>query len=109
MIPLGWFLKVADARAADLRDFYKLGGTIHENAMIVYMNNGNREGCIIADAMYEQKRIGVKPLPELFGPDFRRNTGICGCSIMGDGVICSVLDMELLIARYEKEGAYGSR
>ena len=93
----------------DLRDFYGLGGTVPENAMIIYTNNGNREGCIIADAMYEQKRIVIKPLPELFGPDFRRSTGICGCSIMGNGAICSALDMELLIARYEKEGAYGNR
>lgn len=93
----------------DLRDVYGLGGAVPENAMIIYINNGNREGCIIADAMYEQKRIVIKPLPELFGLAFRRNTGICGFSIMGNGAICSALDMELLIARYEKEGVYGSR
>ena len=51
----------------------------------------------------------IKQLPALFGIDFRRNTGVSGCSIMGDGKICAALDAEILISRYEKEGAYASR
>ena len=60
------------------------------------------------DHLYEQKRIVIKQLPFLFGLDFRRNTGINGCSIMGDGSICAALDTEILIGRYEKEGEYGA-
>lgn len=55
------------------------------------------ECCIIADSMYEQKRIVVKPLPPLFGTGFRRFTGISGLSMMGNGRICSALDDHLMI------------
>ena len=39
------------------------------------------------DSMYEQKRVVIKPLPPLFGGNFR-NTGIGGLSVMGNGKIC---------------------
>ena len=80
-----------------------------ENSIVIYVQGKNREGCILADSLYEQKRIVIKQLPALFGIDFRRNTGVSGCSIMGDGKICAALDVEILISRYEKEGAYASR
>ena len=91
----------------NLRRYFRMGGETPENTMIIYVRTGENEGCIMADAMYEQKRIVIKPLPALCGPDFRRNTGLCGCSIMGSGVICSALDAETLISRYMKEGTYG--
>ena len=93
----------------DLRKLYCLGGEAPENSIVIYVQGKNREGCILADSLYEQKRIVIKQLPALFGIDFRRNTGVSGCSIMGDGKICAALDVEVLISRYEKEGAYASR
>ncbi len=56
--------------------------------------------------MYEQKRIVVKPLPPLFGTGFRRFTGISGLSMMGNGRICSALDVEILVNLYVSEGGY---
>ncbi len=91
----------------DLRRYFRMGGEAPDNSMVIYVRTGENEGCIIVDAMYEQKRIVIKPLPALCGPDFRRNTGLCGCSIMGSGKICSALDVEILISRYIKEGTYG--
>lgn len=93
----------------DLRKLYCLGGEAPETSIVIYVQGKNREGFILADSLYEQKRIVIKQLPALFGIDFRRNTGVSGCSIMGDGKICAALDAEILIGRYEKEGAYASR
>ena len=74
----------------------------------MYVKSAKREGVIIIDSMYEQKRIVVKQLPALFGPGFRRHTGISGCSIMGNGKICAALDTETVINRYEREDINGS-
>lgn len=90
----------------DLHQFFKLEGTADENSLIISVSNGERECCIIADSMYEQKRIVVKPLPPLFGMGFRRSTGISGLSMMGSGKICAALDAEILANLYESEGGY---
>lgn len=91
----------------NLRRFYSLGGDTPERAIIVYVKGAEKEGCIIIDSIYEQKRIVVKSLPPLLGAGFRGKTGICGCSIMGSGRICAALDTEIIIGKYEREGKYG--
>ena len=92
----------------DLHRFYHLDGETPEDAIVIYMKGNEKEGCILVDSMYEQKRIVVKPLPPLFGLDFRKKTGISGCSIMGNGKICAALDTETVINRYEREDINGS-
>ena len=86
----------------DLRIFYKLEGTGSDAPLLIYARGTEREGCILADSMYEQKRVVVKQLPSLFGVDFRRKTGVSGMSIMGNGMICTSLDVELLFGLYER-------
>lgn len=54
----------------DLHRFYRLDGETPEDAIVIYMKGNEKEGCILVDSMYEQKRIVVKPLPPLFGLDF---------------------------------------
>ncbi|MCH1983023.1 ATP-binding protein [Ruminococcus sp. OA3] len=90
----------------DLYHFYNLKGATEDTAIIICLRKNEKEFCIVADSMYEQKRIVVKPLPPLFGTGFRRFTGICGLSMMGDGTICSALDAELLLSLYESEGGH---
>lgn len=92
----------------DLRKFYRLPGEIPETALLVYVRGTQKEGCVLVDSMYEQKRIVIKPVPVLFGSNIRRAAGISGCSTMGSGKICTALDTEMLIERYEREGTYGN-
>ena len=89
----------------NLRSLYDLTGQISEEAVLIYVKGAEREGCLIMDSMYDQRRIVIKTLPALFGGSFRRRTGVSGFSILGDGTICSVLDTEILISRYLKGGA----
>lgn len=86
----------------DLHRFYKLGGSVSDTPLLIYAKGTEKEGCILADSMYEQKRIVVKQLPALFGVDFRRKTGVSGMSIMGNGKICTALDLEILFGLYER-------
>lgn len=90
----------------DLHRFYHLGGETADTGVIIYLKNKDRELCIAADQMFAQKRIVVKPLPALFGPNYRRSTGISGNSLMGNGTVCSALDMETIAELYESKGAY---
>lgn len=90
----------------DLRSFYSLEGRTEDTALMINIKNNEREACVIADSMFVQKRIVVKPLPAVFGSGFRRHTGICGLSMMGSGKICSALDTEILMNLYESEGVY---
>ena len=91
----------------DLRAFYSMGGEIPDSSIIIYVKSMETEGCVLIDSMFQQKRVVVRPLPPFFGTNYRRKTGITGCSTMGDGVICASLDIGLLIAQYEKEAVYG--
>ena len=90
----------------DLREAYQIEGEYPDTALLVYVKSAKREGVIIIDSMYEQKRIVVKQLPALFGPGFRRHTGISGCSIMGNGKICAALDIEILIEKFTQEAVH---
>ena len=90
----------------DLREAYQIEGDYPDTALLVYVKSAKREGVIIIDSMYEQKRIVVKQLPALFGPGFRRHTGISGCSIMGNGKICAALDIETMIEKFTKEAVH---
>lgn len=90
----------------DLREAYRIEGAYPDTALLIYVKSAKREGVIIIDSMYEQKRIVVKQLPALFGPGFRRHTGISGCSIMGNGKICAALDIETLIEKFTKEAVH---
>lgn len=87
----------------DLRCFYSLPGDTPGRAVLVYVKGAEQEGCFIMDSIYGQKRIVIKALPPLFGNGFRGRTGICGCSIMGNGHVCAALDTEIIIDLYRKE------
>lgn len=90
----------------DLHHFYDLEGTTEDTAIIIHLKSNGKEACVIADSMYEQKRIVVKQPSPLFGTGFRWFTGISGFSMMGNGRICSALDVEILVNLYESEGGF---
>lgn len=83
----------------DLRRFYGLEGETPEGALLLYAKGMEKNCCILIDSVFRQKRIVNKPLPQLLGTGFKERTGICGCSIMGDGTLCAALDIEILAGR----------
>lgn len=89
----------------NLRKICGMQDQIPESSIVIYTKGARREGCILADVMHEQKRIVVRPLTGLLGGEFRKGTGISGCSIMGNGKVCAALDLETVIGNYVKEDA----
>ena len=90
----------------DLREANQKEGDYPATALVVYVKSAKREAVLMMDPVYDQKRIVVKQLPALFGPGFRRHTGISGCSIMGNGKICAALDIETMIEKFTKEAVH---
>lgn len=61
---------------------------------------GAAEPYVIAvDAVVDQRNVVVKPVPPLF----KNMQGFYGCTILGDGSVCLILDIPTLLNRYIKE------
>ena len=65
--------------------------------MMVHIRAASKEACLVVDEAAGQKSIVEKALPGLFGNHFKFYSGISGCSILGDGTVCLLLDVEILI------------
>lgn len=90
-----------------LRNCYHMEEEAGEKSdIIAYVKGSTREACLVADRVAEQESLVEKPLPALLGPHFKRYTGISGCSLLGDGSICMLLDVEDLIRMAEGEAGY---
>ena len=80
-----------------LRRFYGKEEADSGRRVMAYVRGSSREACLLADRIVDQMSLVEKPLPKIFGPHFRYYTGISGCSLLGDGSICMLLDIEDLI------------
>lgn len=80
-----------------LRRFYDMEQGKTGRRVMAYVKGSSREACILADKIVDQMSLVEKPLPLIFGSHFRYHTGISGCSLLGDGSICMLLDIEDLI------------
>ncbi|WP_125143355.1 chemotaxis protein CheA [Clostridium transplantifaecale] len=80
-----------------LSRFYGMDKSVTGRRVMAYVRGSSREACILADRIVDQMSLVEKPLPQIFGPHFRYYTGISGCSLLGDGSICMLLDIEDLI------------
>lgn len=80
-----------------LRRFYDMEQGKTGRRVMAYVKGSSREACILADKIVDQMSLVEKPLPLIFGTHFRYHTGISGCSLLGDGSICMLLDIEDLI------------
>lgn len=79
-----------------LHEIYQIEDSHCEQTMI-YFKSSSEEVCILADNVLGYQHIVDKPLPSLMGLDFMKQTGISGCSLLGDGRICMTLNIEYLM------------
>ncbi len=81
-----------------LYDYYgvKTPITNIEDGMLIWVENGERSYCILVDEILGEQPVVVKPLP-LYVSNFNiKNTGIAGCTILGNGNISMILDVKNL-------------
>ena len=83
-----------------LADAFELEGEripLTEGIML-YCSEGGREAVIFADRLTSDQQVVVKPLSILLGKYDLKRKGIAGCSILADGSITLITDMnELMI------------
>lgn len=79
-----------------LDQFYHSESSCFEEKTILYLRSSTKEACIIVDQILGSQYIVNKPLPALLDINFKKHTGISGCSLLGDGAICMTLNIEYL-------------
>jgi len=79
----------------DLGNIFGLGDTEKESGVIVVDSRGSSRAAIAVSRVLEQDEIVVKPLPSLL----RGIKGLSGASILGNGDICLILDVDELLGR----------
>ena len=81
-----------------LRDIFSIeSGT--ENILdgiMIQVDYGNTGYCIFADELLGEYQVVVKPFPIFLNKYDMKNQGISGCSVLGDGSISLILDVNTL-------------
>lgn len=65
--------------------------------ILIYVESANKKACIVVDNIIGYQHLVGKPLPLLFDAEFKKSTAISGCSILSDGSICMILNIEWLL------------
>ncbi|MFT5355516.1 MAG: two-component system chemotaxis sensor kinase CheA [Polyangiales bacterium] len=78
---------------------HELGGTSEptrvEDGILILANEGGNTVCLLVDEVVGQRQTVIKPVPDYL----RGAKGISGCSILSNGEVCLILDVEGLIRR----------
>ena len=69
--------------------------------ILILISNGHKSACLFADELVGELQVVVKPFPPFFNKYAIKQTGISGCSILGDGSISLILDGNNLLSQYQ--------
>ncbi|MBS5150575.1 MAG: chemotaxis protein CheW, partial [Butyricicoccus pullicaecorum] len=64
-----------------------------EDGILVWVDSGELSYCLFVDELLGEQQVVVKPLPSYLNNFNIKNSGITGCTIMGDGNISIILDV----------------
>lgn len=78
-----------------LRDLYAIeeGCSSIDEGILIWVECSDKSYCIFADELLGQQQVVVKPLPSYLNNFNIQNSGIGGCTILGDGNISLILDV----------------
>ena len=71
-----------------------------EDGILLLVDSGDRLACLFADELVGKHQIVVKPIPVYLSRYSDKGTGIAGCTIIGDGSISLILDVEGILNQY---------
>ena len=64
-----------------------------EDGILIFVESGDNSACLFVDKIIGEQQVVVKPLPIIFNKYNLKESGIYGCSILGDGSINLILDV----------------
>lgn len=70
------------------------------DGILLLVDSGERLACIFADELLGKHQVVVKPLPLFLHRYSAKGCGIAGCTIMGDGNISLILDVQSVLNSY---------
>ena len=78
-----------------LNNFYGIEGKYTDLAdgVLIWVEANDKSCCLFVDDLIGGQQVVVKPLPAYFNAFDLKANGINGCSILGDGNICIILDV----------------
>ena len=81
-----------------LRDLYAIDeGTDNLlDGILIQVDSGDSGYCIFADELLGEYQVVVKPFPIFLNKYDLKNKGLSGCSVLGDGSISLILDVNTL-------------
>lgn len=81
-----------------IQEFYNIHSEIRnmEDGILVWVESGDRSYCLFADDLLGEQQVVVKPLPIFLNNFNIKESGISGCTILGDGNISIILDVAVL-------------
>ncbi len=65
--------------------------------IVILVESGNKCACIFADELIGEQQVVVKPFSPLLNNFNVKQNGMAGCSILGDGSITIILDVNYII------------
>lgn len=69
-----------------------------EDGILMWVEESDKSYCLFVDELLGEQQIVVKPLPSYFDNFNIKNSGITGCTILGDGNISIILNILNLYA-----------
>lgn len=83
-----------------LHELYDLQArhTALEDGILIWVEAGDHGYCLFVDELIGEQQVVVKPLPSYLNNYNIKNSGIAGCTIMGNGNISLILDIPNLYA-----------
>lgn len=81
-----------------IHDFYELDTEITnlEDGIVLWVEADDKSYCLFVDDLLGEQQVVVKPLPSYLYSFNIKNSGIAGCTILGDGNISIILDIQNL-------------
>ena len=81
-----------------LRDIYDIeeGTSDLLEGILIQVDSGDTGYCIFADELIGEYQVVVKPYPIFLNKYDLKNRGLSGCSVLGDGSISLILDVNTL-------------
>ncbi len=81
-----------------LHQFYNIETDIVnlEDGILLWVENSDRSFCLFVDELVGEQQVVVKPFPAFLNFFELKNFGCSGCTILGDGNISIILDIQSL-------------
>ena len=79
-----------------MANLYNIEGTSNsiEDGILIWVEANEKSYCMFVDELIGEQQVVVKPLPTYLNNFNIKDVGISGCTILGDGNISLILDIE---------------